>query len=82
MDDTRLERLTQLVGGRFKLTSLVQKRMQQRIAAASSGLGEPLVENLFESVLREIEQGQIRLELRSEPALLSLPGATEEKKRK
>ena len=64
MDDARLERLTRIAGGRFRLTSLVQKRMQELIAAAH-GFGGPDIDNIFEKVLCEIEEGRVTLELPS-----------------
>jgi len=69
MDDARLERLTRRVGGRFKLAALVQKRMQE-LVSADHGFGEAKVDNLFERVLHEIEEGRIQLELPpAEPGL-------------
>lgn len=60
MDVERLERLTQKVGGRFKLTSLLQKRLAELVKGSP-----PLVDlpsnNFFEVALREIEEGRIEL---------------------
>lgn len=77
MDDARLERLTKLAGGRFRLVSLVQKRMQELITGAH-GFGAPDVDNLFERVLREVEEGRIRLEL-PRADRRALPGARAKK---
>lgn len=62
MDDARLERLTKVVGGRFRLTALVQKRMQE-ITTSAHAFGEPNIDNMFERVLSEIESGRIKIEL-------------------
>ena len=60
MDVDRLERLTQKVGGRFRLTSLLQKRLAELVKGSP-----PLVDlpsnNYFEIALREIEEGRIEL---------------------
>ena len=60
MDVDRLERLTQKVGGRFRLTSLLQKRLGELVKGSP-----PLVDlpsnNYFEIALREIEEGRIEL---------------------
>ena len=56
----RLERLTQKVGGRFRLTSLLQKRLAELVKGSP-----PLVDlpskDLFEVALHEIEEGKIEL---------------------
>ena len=62
MDDARLEKLTKMVGGRFRLASLVQKRMQEMTTATHS-FSEPNVDNMFERILVEIETGRIKIEL-------------------
>ncbi len=56
------DKLADIVGGRYALTSLVSKRIQQLRAGA-----EPLVESkenepLIQVVCREIEEGKIWLE--------------------
>ena len=60
MDVDRLEQLTQKVGGRFRLTSLLQKRLSELVKGSP-----PLVDlpsnNYFEIALREIEEGRIEL---------------------
>jgi len=75
MDVERLERLTQKVGGRFRLTSLLQKRLAELVKGSP-----PLVDlpsnNYLEIALREIEEGQIELLLpwkREEKAKLEGP---------
>ncbi len=60
MDVDRLEQLTQKVGGRFRLTALLQKRLSELVKGSP-----PLVDlpsnNFFEVALREIEEGRIEL---------------------
>lgn len=60
MDANRLEQLTQKVGGRFRLTALLQKRLAELVKGSP-----PLVDlpsnNYFEIALREIEEGRIEL---------------------
>ncbi len=60
MDVDRLEHLTQKVGGRFRLTALLQKRLAELVKGSP-----PLVDlpsnNFFEVALREIEEGRIEL---------------------
>ena len=60
MDADRLEQLTQKVGGRFRLTALLQKRLAELVRGSP-----PLVDlpsnNYFEIALREIEEGRIEL---------------------
>jgi DNA-directed RNA polymerase subunit K/omega len=62
LDTARLERLTDLCGGRFRLTALIQKRLQELILN-SPRLGETDTQELFETVLNEIESGKITLVL-------------------
>ena len=68
MDDARLEKLSHQVGGRFKLTALVQRRMQE-LLSDEHPFGERNIDNLFDNVLREIEEGKISLELPEAAAL-------------
>ena len=60
MDVDRLEHLTRKVGGRFRLTALLQKRLAELVKGSP-----PLVDlpsnNFFEVALREIEEGRIEL---------------------
>ena len=60
MDVERLERLTQKVGGRFRLTSLLQKRLGE-LVKGSPPLVDLASNNYFEIALREIEDGRIEL---------------------
>ena len=59
MDEATTERLARSVGGRFKLASLVMKRLIE-INRGSQLLVEPEGENLFDSVLKEIDLDLIR----------------------
>ena len=60
MEVDRLEKLTTKVGGRFRLTSLLQKRLTELVKGSP-----PLVDlpsnNYFEVAIREIEEGRIEL---------------------
>jgi len=60
MNVDRLEKLTQKVGGRFRLTSLLQKRLAELLKGSP-----PLVDlpgkDYFAIALREIEEGKIEL---------------------
>ncbi len=60
MDVERLERLSDRVGGRFRLTSLLQKRLAELVRGSP-----PLVDlpsnNFLEIALQEIEEGRIEL---------------------
>ena len=60
MDVDRLERLTQKVGGRFKLTALLQKRLAELVKGSPALVDLPS-NNFFEVALREIEEGRIEL---------------------
>ena len=63
MDPERLERLTRKVGGRFRLTSLLQKRMIELVRGSPPMLEvtDEVADNLFEIALQEIEAGRIEL---------------------
>jgi len=60
MDEERIDRLARKVGGRYKLASLVMKRLVD-INRGSQPLVEPEGENLLGAALREVELGLIRL---------------------
>ena len=84
-EEGRVEELSKLVGGRFKLTALIQRRMieltvliqkqaQEYYAAGRTFM--PSVRNfdeLFNYILDEIEDGKIELQLR-EPGEKPEPG--------
>ena len=63
MDPERLEKLTQKVGGRFRLTALLQKRMAELVKGSPPMLevSNEVADNLFEIALQEIEAGRIEL---------------------
>ena len=56
----RLDRLTQKIGGRFKLTALLQKRLEELVRGSP-----PLVDlppsDYLDIALQEIEEGRIEL---------------------
>ena len=56
----RLEKLTQKVGGRFRLTTLLQKRLVE-LVKGSPPLVELPASDYLETALREIEEGRIEL---------------------
>ena len=62
LDDTRLEKLTNLCGGRFHLTALIQKRMKELILN-SPRIGETDTQQMFDTVLDEIESARVKLAL-------------------
>ena len=68
-EEGRVEELSKLVGGRFKLTVLIQKQAQEYYAAGRTFM--PSVRNfdeLFNYILDEIEDGKIELQLRDPAA--------------
>jgi len=56
----RLEALTRKVGGRFRLTSLLQKRLSELVKGSPPLVDLP-AKDYFEVALREIEEGKIEL---------------------
>ncbi|MFW5923192.1 MAG: DNA-directed RNA polymerase subunit omega [Planctomycetota bacterium] len=76
----RIEDLSNKMGGRFKLTSLIQKRVREYHVTGRAFM--PRVKNfheLFELVLDQIEQGEIRLRLPEEaPPTFKEPAQDEE----
>jgi DNA-directed RNA polymerase subunit omega len=60
MDEAKIDRLARKVGGRFKLASLVMKRLVD-INRGSQLLVEPEGNNMLYSALREIELDLVRL---------------------
>jgi len=78
MDSERLERLTLKVGGRFRLTALLQKRMGELVRGSPPmiDVDPDVAENLFEVALREIESGRIEL-IRPWSAESALPAGSE-----
>ena len=73
--EQRVEELSKKVGGRFRLTSLIQKQMRDYHLAGRAFM--PDVENLnelFGYILDQIEDGEIELRL---PATSGLPELTQ-----
>jgi hypothetical protein len=60
MDQNLLEALTKKVGGRFRLTSLIQKRLQTMIRMRKLGTAS-ISEPLLDTVIHEIEMDRIKL---------------------
>jgi hypothetical protein len=60
MDQTVLEALTVKIGGRFKLTALVQKRLQSFIRMRKLG-GANIPEPLLDTVIQDIQADRIKL---------------------
>lgn len=58
INDLRSEDLTNKVGGRFKLTALIQKRWRELMMGARP-MVEPGDMTAMELVIREIEEGKI-----------------------
>ena len=56
----RLERLTQKVGGRFRLTTLLQKRLVELVNGSPPLVDLP-ASDFLEIALREIEEGRVEL---------------------
>ena len=78
-EEGRVEELSRLVGGRFRLTALIQKQAREYYVGGRTFM--PSVRNfdeLFNYILDEIEQKKITLMLPGEERLKSL--AEKEKK--
>jgi DNA-directed RNA polymerase subunit omega len=60
MDEARIDRLARKVGGRFKLATLVTKRLVD-INRGSQPLVDPEGESLLRTVLKEIDLDIVRL---------------------
>lgn len=81
-EEGRVEELSRAVGGRFKLTTLIQKQARQYYEGGRAFM--PSVRNfddLFNYILDEIEQGKIDLVLpgeMEEAGLAELPEPAEE----
>lgn len=66
-EEGRIEELSKLVGGRYKLTTLIQKQAVDYIKGGRAFM--PSVRNmdeLFRYILKEVEEGDISLELPGE----------------
>lgn len=66
IEELKGEEIVQRIGGRFKLTSLIQHRMRELMEG-----GRPLVERRgrsdLEIVIEEIAEGKIALNMSGEP---------------
>jgi DNA-directed RNA polymerase subunit omega len=60
------DELTRKLGGRFQLSSLIQKRLQELNAGARPLVDPKDGETQFDTVLREIAENKIYLEAPSE----------------
>jgi DNA-directed RNA polymerase subunit omega len=60
MDEAKIDRLARKVGGRFRLASLVSKRLIE-INRGSQLLVEPESDNVLYNVLDEVDHDLIRL---------------------
>jgi len=64
-EEDRIEHLSRMVGGRFKLATLLQKQAREYYAGGRAFM--PSVRNLdelFNYILEEVEEGKITLVLR------------------
>ncbi|NOZ19701.1 MAG: DNA-directed RNA polymerase subunit omega [Planctomycetes bacterium] len=61
LDQAKLERLTKIVGGRFKLTALLQKRLVSLMKHRREGTRVPSTAELIDIAVREIDEGKIIL---------------------
>ncbi len=78
-EEGRVEELSRQVGGRFKLTVLVQKQAREYYRGGRAFM--PNVRNLdelFNYILDEIEEGKISLTLPGEEEGQKLTGTTSE----
>lgn len=70
----RVEELSKKIGGRFQLTSLIQKRMREYHLGGRAFMPDVRnLDELFELVLGQIEDGQIELEEASAQPLSQQP---------
>ncbi len=65
VDHTKLQNLCNKVGGRFKLTVLLQKRVKELVNGAPP-LVETQSENYIEIAIMEVEQDKIDLQMLTE----------------
>ena len=69
--DLKEEEVVKLVGGRFKLSTLIQKRLVQ-LNAGSQPLVHTTATDNMEIALQEILQGKIKLNVADEVEIVSL----------
>jgi hypothetical protein len=66
-EEEKVEMLSRKVGGRFRLTALVQKQMAQYVQGGRTFMPDVRnLDELFRYVLDEIDEEQVRLELPGE----------------
>lgn len=66
-EEEKVEMLSRKVGGRFRLTSLVQKQMAQYIKGGRTFMPDVRnLDELFRYVLDEIDEDKVRLKLPGE----------------
>ncbi len=75
LDDLREEKIVNKVGGRFKLSTLIQKRLVA-LNAGSRPLVDIKKDDKFEIVIQEILQDKIRLDLDSNVQIVGESGTT------
>ncbi len=70
----RVEELSKKVGGRFKLTSLVQKQMREYHLAGRAFMPDVAnINELFDYILNQVENDEIQLRLPEQAAPKELP---------
>ncbi|MEW6356881.1 MAG: DNA-directed RNA polymerase subunit omega [Planctomycetota bacterium] len=81
LDQEKLEELTKVVGGRFKLTALLQKRLVSLMKHRREGTRIPSTAELIDIAVKEIEQGKIILAPPTDKApSLPIPESEEDEK--
>lgn len=75
-DELKNEEIVNKLGGRFKLSTLIQKRLVQ-LNKGSRPLVEMATNNNMEIVLQEIKQDKIFLDASNEPQATSEAGTGE-----
>ena len=73
LDQAKLEELTKVVGGRFKLTALLQKRLVSLMKHRREGTRIPSTGELIDIAIKEIEEGKIVLAPPEEVEASALP---------
>lgn len=81
LDQAKLEMLTEKVGGRFRLTALLQKRLVSLIRSRREGMRIPSTAELMDIAVDEIQAGKIILigEGDEAPSILTAGERKEEK---
>ncbi len=62
IDDLKSEKIVNKVGGRFKLTALVQKRLGELLQGSRPLIDEPEGNTMLEIVVQEILQDKIAID--------------------